>query len=167
MRVCVCLCVYLHLCDAVHTNAFEQKVGGGGFKTKKGTLQLENKRRCMSNVLWSCRPFSLQGQKKIHRIMPCPSVTFSNGNQIPAVGLGTWQCKPNEVHNAVVDAITNGYRHIDCAMAYQNEEEIGTALKAVIGTVVKREELFITSKLWNTLVGFWVSVPLPFFCFVC
>jgi L-glyceraldehyde reductase len=47
-------------------------------------------------------------------------------------------------------AVRNGYRHLDLAMCYENQDEVGAALKKVIGPVVKREELFITSKLWNT-----------------
>lgn len=75
---------------------------------------------------------------------------FSNGDQIPALGLGTWQSKPNEVFNAVMNAIEIGYRHFDCAYIYENEKEIGAAIKqAMADKLVTREELFITSKLWN------------------
>ncbi len=99
--------------------------------------------------------------------MTCPSVKLSNGFSIPAVGLGTWQSKPNEVRDAVVAAIEHGYRHIDCAMVYSNEQvcgsgmspydshsqqEVGEALKTTVGAIVKREDLFICSKLWNTKV---------------
>jgi len=77
-------------------------------------------------------------------------LAFSSGTTIPQIGLGTWQSKPKEVENAVETAVRNGYRHLDCAMIYENQDEVGAALKKVIPAVVKREELFITSKVWNS-----------------
>lgn len=75
---------------------------------------------------------------------------FSNGDAIPAIGLGTWKAAKGEVYLAVRKAIEIGYRHFDCAYVYGNEAEIGLALvDAIKNGEVKRSELFLTSKLWN------------------
>ena len=69
---------------------------------------------------------------------------------MPALGLGTWKSEPDEVYRAVRSAIEVGYRHIDCAAIYQNEHEIGRALSDAFGAGdAKREEMWITSKLWS------------------
>jgi len=80
-----------------------------------------------------------------------PVLTLNDGRKFPSIGLGTWKSKPNEVYNAVLSAVKEaGYRHIDCAHLYLNEEEVGRALKELFDSgVVKREEIFITSKVWN------------------
>ncbi|KZF21391.1 glycerol dehydrogenase [Xylona heveae TC161] len=71
--------------------------------------------------------------------------------QIPAVGLGTWQSGPGEVKNAVYHALKVGYRHIDCAYVYGNETEVGQGLEQAFKEgIVKREDIFITTKLWCT-----------------
>lgn len=78
------------------------------------------------------------------------SLTLSNGDEIPAIGLGTWKSAPGEVYDAVLHAIRSGYRHIDCAAIYMNEKEVGKALRRAMSEgLVKREELWVTSKLWN------------------
>ncbi|OCF55903.1 oxidoreductase [Kwoniella mangroviensis CBS 10435] len=74
------------------------------------------------------------------------TVKLNNGLVIPQVGYGTWQAAPGEVEKAVEEAIKVGYRHIDCALVYQNQDEVATGIKA---SGVPREELVLVSKLWN------------------
>jgi len=86
-----------------------------------------------------------------------PYRTLYTGAKIPAVGLGTFgsdHVPAKEVAEAVKGAISIGYRHIDCASVYGNEDVIGEVLKEVLDSgLVKREELWITSKLWNDMHG--------------
>ncbi|KAL1935642.1 hypothetical protein VTP01DRAFT_4782 [Rhizomucor pusillus] len=73
--------------------------------------------------------------------------TLNTGAKIPTVGLGTWLSKPDEVRKAVLCALQTGYRHLDCAYVYSNEDEVAQGIKE---SGVPRDQLFITSKLWNT-----------------
>ncbi|KAK4874595.1 hypothetical protein RN001_013955 [Aquatica leii] len=82
-----------------------------------------------------------------------PTITLNNKIDIPVIGLGTWKSKGNETYNIVKEALLMGFRHIDCAAFYQNEKEIGNAIRECINNEksgIKREQLYITSKLWNT-----------------
>lgn len=76
---------------------------------------------------------------------------LSNGVTIPGLGYGTYQTPPEDAYRAVTDALAVGYRHIDTAAIYGNESGVGQAVK---DSGLKREEVFITSKLWNTERGY-------------
>lgn len=85
-----------------------------------------------------------------------PYQTLYTGARIPAVGIGTFgsdRFSGEEVAAAVLGAISVGYRHIDCAAVYGNEHLIGGSLQKAIAGGIKREELFITSKVWNNMHG--------------
>ena len=73
-------------------------------------------------------------------------IKLQDGNVMPQLGLGVWQASNEEVITAIQKALDVGYRSIDTAAAYKNEEGVGKALK---NASVNREELFITTKLWN------------------
>jgi len=85
-----------------------------------------------------------------------PSRTLHTGALMPAIGLGTFgsdHVPPEEVARAIRGAAVVGYRHFDCASVYGNEEVIGEALQQVVKAGVRRDELWITSKLWNDKHG--------------
>ena len=77
--------------------------------------------------------------------------TLSLGSdEMPIVGLGTWKSAPGEVYDAVRTALDAGYRHVDCAPIYGNEPEVGRALdETFAGGDVSRDDVWVTSKLWN------------------
>ncbi|KAL4443567.1 hypothetical protein ABPG75_011304 [Micractinium tetrahymenae] len=100
----------------------------------------------------AARPAAIRAARQALYAPPAsPLITLRDGTRMPAVGLGTWKAAPGEVRSAVATALQAGYRHIDCAEVYQNEEEVGEALGQVLEQgLVPRQELYIVSKVWNT-----------------
>ncbi len=85
-----------------------------------------------------------------------PSRTLSSGARIPAIGLGTFgsdHVTHSEVADAVRYAVSLGYRHFDCASVYGNEDRIGRVLKGIFAEGLRRDQVWITSKLWNDKHG--------------
>jgi 2,5-diketo-D-gluconate reductase A len=74
-----------------------------------------------------------------------PTVTLNNGVEMPILGFGVFQIPPDETERAAATALEVGYRHLDTAASYQNEEQVGRAVRA---SGVPRDELFVTTKLW-------------------
>jgi diketogulonate reductase-like aldo/keto reductase len=83
--------------------------------------------------------------------MSVEALKLATGDKLPAVGLGFWKVPRENAAELVVEAIRAGYRHLDCACDYGNEAEVGAGIRAAIDAgLCRREELFLTSKLWNT-----------------
>jgi 2,5-diketo-D-gluconate reductase A len=80
-----------------------------------------------------------------------PAVTLHDGVEIPQLGFGVFQIPPEETQEAVEEALGVGYRHVDTAAAYGNEAEVGAA---IVATGVRREDVFVTTKLWNSEQGY-------------
>jgi D-xylose reductase len=78
-------------------------------------------------------------------------IPVSDSASMPAVGLGTWKIPNAQVPGIVAEAIRTGYRHLDCACDYGNEAEVGVGISQVLADgFCRREDLWVTSKLWNT-----------------
>jgi 2,5-diketo-D-gluconate reductase A len=82
---------------------------------------------------------------------PVPNVTLHDGVEIPQLGFGVFQVPPDDTELIVLEALEVGYRHIDTAAAYRNEKGVG---RAVASSGVPREDIFVTTKLWNSSQGF-------------
>jgi diketogulonate reductase-like aldo/keto reductase len=81
-----------------------------------------------------------------------PSLALGNGNRIPQIGLGVWKAgRGNNTRDAVAAALRLGYRHVDTAQAYGNENEVGEAIRS---SGLRRDEVFVTTKLWNADQGY-------------
>ena len=80
-----------------------------------------------------------------------PSLTLHDGVEIPQLGFGVFQVPPEDTQEVVEQALAAGYRHIDTAGAYRNEKGVGAAIAA---SGLAREDLFVTTKLWNSEQGF-------------
>ena len=79
------------------------------------------------------------------------NLQLKSGNQMPCIGLGVWKIDPGQTADVICAAVDAGYRHFDCACDYGNEAEVGIGLQQVFESgKATREDLWITSKLWNT-----------------
>ncbi|MDE7256907.1 MAG: aldo/keto reductase, partial [Clostridia bacterium] len=78
-------------------------------------------------------------------------ITLSNGVKMPVLGYGVYQVSKDECERCVLDALKVGYRHIDTAQSYFNEEEVGNA---IVKSGIPRKEIFLTSKVWVEHYGY-------------
>ncbi|KAH7110180.1 aldehyde reductase [Dactylonectria macrodidyma] len=79
------------------------------------------------------------------------TATLNSGHKIPLLGYGTFQANPGDIGRGVYEALKVGYRHLDLAKAYNNQREVGQGIKKALAEIpgLKRDDIFITSKLWN------------------
>jgi D-xylose reductase len=78
-------------------------------------------------------------------------IELNTGRRLPLVGLGTWKIERPQTEQVVLESVRRGYRHLDCACDYGNESEVGAGLeRAIRAGLCRREEMWVTSKLWNT-----------------
>lgn len=81
-----------------------------------------------------------------------PMIKLNNGTEIPVIGLGTWRIEPDATKETIVEAIMNqGYRHLDLAASFLNEDKVGEALKVVYeksNGAITRKDLYLSSKVW-------------------
>src|SRR5581483_1844259 len=83
--------------------------------------------------------------------MDTPALTLPTGGRLPLVGLGLWKVAKPDAAGLVREAVRIGYRHLDSACDYGNEAEVGEGLRAALDAgLCRREDLWVTSKLWNT-----------------
>ncbi|MCQ2222140.1 MAG: aldo/keto reductase, partial [Prevotella sp.] len=79
------------------------------------------------------------------------NITLNNGILMPILGYGVYQVTPDECERCVLDALEVGYRHIDTAQAYFNEQQVGNAIKK---SGIARKDIFLTSKVWLEHFGY-------------
>src|SRR4051812_35236799 len=83
--------------------------------------------------------------------MTIPTLQLASGSQMPVIGLGLWKVEGEAAPALIEEAARAGYRHFDCASDYGNEPEVGAGLRNVLSSgAASREDLWVTSKLWNT-----------------
>src|SRR5262245_4286040 len=83
--------------------------------------------------------------------MSVPNVVLNNGIEIPQLGFGVWRVPSAQTREVVATALQVGYRHIDTAKLYANEEEVGAAVR---DSGLDRDQVFVTSKVWNDDQGY-------------
>ena len=96
-------------------------------------------------------PGTSENEKALMGLRPADYITFNDGNSIPQLGYGVWQIEDNGAADAVGTALETGYRHIDTASIYGNEVGVG---RGIATSSVPREDIFLTTKLWNSDQGF-------------
>jgi 2,5-diketo-D-gluconate reductase A len=102
----------------------------------------------MSSQTWELAALMYRGVvrgKSFTMSIPIPQVTLNNDVQMPILGFGVFQVPPEQTEQVVSDALAAGYRHLDTAASYGNEEAVGAAIAA---SGIPREDLFVTTKLW-------------------
>jgi hypothetical protein len=111
--------------------------------TRMGGLPVSLALPCVG-ASWLSRWSTATIERSVH-VGTIPNVMLNNGVAMPIVGFGVYQVPPQETEQAVATAVEVGYRHIDTAASYENEEAVGRAVRS---SAIPRSELFLTTRLW-------------------
>src|SRR4051812_8066221 len=111
----------------------------------------EGSRITLDEILRSAQNDNIYRRELINNHpMTHSTLKLHTGDKLPSIGLGLWKVDKPDAPGLVQEAARVGYRHFDCASDYGNEAEVGTGLKQVLNGVCSRDQLWVTSKLWNT-----------------
>ena len=104
----------------------------------------------LTNFALSLLPFASKDHKSPNLQVPLSAPSSNAIKSIPLLGFGTWNLDSSNVSTAVSTALLTGYRHLDCAAAYGNEKEVGKGIAHGLAELgLEREDIWVTSKLWN------------------
>lgn len=127
---------------------YDSSIPSDSHNPKRREFMTDSAKLAGAAIITSALPLMAKDSNSQTKGVTMQTIKLNNGVNMPILGYGTYQIPQNEAQRCVEDAISVGYRLIDTAQAYFNEEGVGAAIKTAINGGVKREDLFIETKLW-------------------